>query len=192
MAEGIIQMKILLIGNSGSVLNHKIGHIIDQYDIVCRFNNFELKGYEEYVGSKTDWVAYRACDDVKLYDPEKIQRAFFFIAYCELTPGMKIVAANQKFFYGNKGEIVDSGVCRMYATDIGLSNNGLERPSVGALAIAHFKARYEAEIYTHGFDGSLDGTITHYFKKQPKDSCYHDWKKEQDFAKRLGVQKLYY
>lgn len=47
-------MKIILIGNSPSVLSKKNGHIIDKFDIVVRLNDFKTNGYEQYVGSKTD------------------------------------------------------------------------------------------------------------------------------------------
>jgi hypothetical protein len=47
-------MKVILIGNSPSVLSKQHGHTIDQFDIVVRLNDFKTKGYEKYVGSKTD------------------------------------------------------------------------------------------------------------------------------------------
>ena len=50
-------MKTLIIGNGSSVREHKLGNKIDSFDVVVRFNRgyFEgIKGYEEYVGSKTD------------------------------------------------------------------------------------------------------------------------------------------
>ena len=45
-------------GNGSSVLEHKLGNVIDsEFDYVFRMNRFKTEGYEEYVGSKTDiWV----------------------------------------------------------------------------------------------------------------------------------------
>jgi len=45
---------MILIGSGPSVLNKKQGKIIDEYDIVVRINHAKTRGYEEYVGSKTD------------------------------------------------------------------------------------------------------------------------------------------
>ena len=50
-------MKTLVIGNGSSVREHKLRNKIDSYDTVIRFNRgyFEgIKGYEDYVGTKTD------------------------------------------------------------------------------------------------------------------------------------------
>lgn len=47
-------MKAIFVSNSPIVLEKKLGSIIDTYDIVIRCNNFEIEGYEEYVGTKTD------------------------------------------------------------------------------------------------------------------------------------------
>ncbi len=46
-------MQIIAIGNGSSVLNYKFGHLIDKFDEVARFNLFEIKGYEKYIGTKT-------------------------------------------------------------------------------------------------------------------------------------------
>ena len=54
--------KVILIGASKSLLNDKLGKIIDSYDIVCRMNNNGrpelLNGeYKEIIGSKKDiWL----------------------------------------------------------------------------------------------------------------------------------------
>ena len=45
---------IIVVGNGYTDI--KRGHIIDQYGTVVRFNHFEIKGYEEFVGTKTDII----------------------------------------------------------------------------------------------------------------------------------------
>lgn len=51
-------MKVLLMGNGCSATDHKLGKIIDsEFDYIFRMNRFKTKGFEEYVGTKTDgWV----------------------------------------------------------------------------------------------------------------------------------------
>lgn len=49
--------EILLIGNGPSCLKNKCRDLIDSHETVVRFNNFELNGYEDFVGTKTNiWV----------------------------------------------------------------------------------------------------------------------------------------
>ncbi len=49
--------EILLIGNGPSCLDKEFGELIDSHDIVVRFNNFETKSFEKFVGKKTNyWV----------------------------------------------------------------------------------------------------------------------------------------
>ena len=47
-------MKVVVIGNGASILNKKLGPFIDEHDIVIRLGGYKIKGYEHFVGSKTD------------------------------------------------------------------------------------------------------------------------------------------
>lgn len=65
-------MKTVLVGNGPSAIHSKLGHIIDSFDIVVRFNTFYQKGFEEYVGRKTDiwavnlgYVAYPKRNEIQ-------------------------------------------------------------------------------------------------------------------------------
>lgn len=178
--------KILLVGNGPIVLSKKMGNIVDTFDVVVRFNNFKIEGYEEFVGTKTDWVCYRACDDVKLVKPNTISKAYLFVTYCRWTTGMKRVAKMQKAWFGDKGEIIDELVCFEIAKQIDLKNDMTEWPSIGVLAIGYFlKKGYK--IITYGFGGD---TNQHYFPKPPKDNCYHNWIKEKEFINKLKIEEL--
>ena len=46
--------KVLVVGNGPSLLNREMGEKINEYDIVIRLNDYKIKGYEKYVGNKTD------------------------------------------------------------------------------------------------------------------------------------------
>ena len=53
--------KIIVIGNSPDIMKQKKGKLIDNFDIVVRFNEF--KYVPEYTGKKTTiWVTYYATD----------------------------------------------------------------------------------------------------------------------------------
>ncbi|MFW6009526.1 MAG: hypothetical protein ACOCP8_09710, partial [archaeon] len=38
---------IIVIGNGSSVLEYRYGDIINNFNEIVRFNNFQIKGYEE-------------------------------------------------------------------------------------------------------------------------------------------------
>ena len=46
--------KVIIVGNSRSILLHEFGEIIDSYDIVIRVNRCVTKGFEKHVGKKID------------------------------------------------------------------------------------------------------------------------------------------
>lgn len=48
-------MKVVIVGNGPSVLDSLKGEMIDSFDIIVRFNNFKIKGFEKHVGSKTNY-----------------------------------------------------------------------------------------------------------------------------------------
>jgi hypothetical protein len=48
-----LNKEIIVIGNGSSVLQYKIGEIIDKFGNIIRFNDFQTKGYEKYIGSRT-------------------------------------------------------------------------------------------------------------------------------------------
>lgn len=50
-------MKIAIIGNGSTAIKNENGKFIDNCDLVLRIKNFQLNGYEKWVGSKTDWYA---------------------------------------------------------------------------------------------------------------------------------------
>lgn len=54
--KDIKHKRILLIGNGPSALKNKKKNLDKKYSVIIRFNNFMTKDYEEYVGSKTDYV----------------------------------------------------------------------------------------------------------------------------------------
>ena len=49
-------MKVVLVGSSSGILDKERGELIDSHDIVVRFNEFIIKDYEQYCGTKTDII----------------------------------------------------------------------------------------------------------------------------------------
>lgn len=63
-------MKICIVGNGTSALKSENGKFIDSCDQVVRIKNFEIKGFEKYIGTKTDIFASKwfAWFDRKIHD----------------------------------------------------------------------------------------------------------------------------
>ena len=49
-----VSESIIIVGNSGNILNREYGAMIDSFGTVARFNRAPTEGFEKYVGSKTD------------------------------------------------------------------------------------------------------------------------------------------
>ena len=48
---------VIIVGNGESILHNKNGSIIDKFNTVIRLGRYELDGYEDYTGKKTDVVS---------------------------------------------------------------------------------------------------------------------------------------
>ena len=47
----------IIVGNGRSVLGASYGPVVDSFATVVRFNDYQISGYEEHIGRKTDlWV----------------------------------------------------------------------------------------------------------------------------------------
>ena len=69
----LINKTIAVVGNCISNLENKNGKEIDSHDIVIRFNNYQIEGFQDYVGTKTNIWAYNGSDvkdlsDINQYD----------------------------------------------------------------------------------------------------------------------------
>ena len=51
-------MKVILVGNSATLLDQSNGDLIDSYDGVIRFNGGNPAGHRESLGSKTDYWSF--------------------------------------------------------------------------------------------------------------------------------------
>tara|TARA_B100001778_G_scaffold66610_1_gene52428 strand:+ start:2484 stop:3254 length:771 start_codon:yes stop_codon:yes gene_type:complete len=65
-----IDKKVIVVGNSPSILKKEYGEIIDSYDIVIRVNRCITQGYEKHIGKKIDIWATTRTDSIKSWVPE--------------------------------------------------------------------------------------------------------------------------
>lgn len=163
--------RICLVGNSEKVLDHTLGSVIDSFDIVIRFNEFILDGFETYVGTKTDYIflgplVLNRLDNI---DPEYSKILVCSSDYdfmINTYPKHDIVPIN--YNYGKHK----------------LSSKWTS----GAHVLFMFSEIYpDADIFTLGI---ADGGSAHYWNTAHIMSPQHDLKYELDYFKSLNIKQL--
>jgi len=143
---------------------------------ILRFNNYEISGYEHLVGTRTNFLAQRSCSDIKKRPLSELDFAFLFVTYCPLKAAMRSVANSYIKWYLDKAIVVDSEKCKETHIKCGYNERlhlDERKCSIGILAIDYFIGLgYTPFLYNFSYDTS------HYFKKQPVDAKYHDFRIE--------------
>lgn len=146
--------KIILIGNGPSVLRHELGENIDKFDIVVRFNNFKIKGYEKNIGTKTNywftWCHFNV-DNIKNLD-----KIYFHSWIKDKNTDKNYIKLKNMY---NNIEIVDHGVLNEIKQHI--PDYPHKAFSTGLIA-AHIMIKKYSQIYLYGFDWWIDGLKHHY------------------------------
>jgi hypothetical protein len=131
--------EILLIGNGPSILSKEVGHIIDTYPLICRFNAFQINGYEKYTGMRTDvWITC-LIDEVIKNECLKYKKIYFPLAQQRFLDLEKIIPNSEcfpKYIYNNAASF---------------NNEYWFYPSSGLMASLFFIER-EYDVIIHGFD----------------------------------------
>jgi hypothetical protein len=176
---------IIIIGNSPNVMNNKYGDLINTYDEVIRINNFELKGYEEYVGNKTDKIfltfATKYSDIIFNFDPKKL---YLFTA--DKYDDKKFL--KERISKGVKIDIEKVNILEkkyFYELNNKVGCVGKERCTTGLIATEWCLNNYTDSIITlYGFSFFEDiknEIIPHYFSHNPKDNGYHNFNNEKKY-----------
>ena len=85
--------RIILVGNSPCLLGKKLGNIIDNMDVVIRFNDWVTKGFENDVGKKT--THWASCCSVQTQLRKRVfDDKFIFLSVIN-TLGLSIVKRNE-------------------------------------------------------------------------------------------------
>lgn len=174
---------IAIVGNGPSEMGKRKGAEIDNHDIVIRFNNYELKGFEQDYGSKTDiWCCNlnhdikNRCEKYKMVVlPEEVSHKFISkvdILYKALE--------NDAIIY-NYGENELNG----------MNNVFFDQPTFGFRLIYGLSKILNSfmNIDFYGFNfckDQYDTHTTHYFKSNnPEYEKLHNLLEETDFLVNL-------
>ena len=168
---------IVLIGNADIKENEDYGDIIDSFDNVVRFNRFETKKYEKYIGTKTThWVLNKDLYGRDFFNKKlkgKLDVKRYVIS--KDTPKKKSDLKNITYVIGENTE-PQKKYFSLFPTVMGEGKLPKYKAETGIITILHFLEKYE-KIYLHNFDF---GKTKHYFNSL-RPNGQHSW----SYSKKL-------
>lgn len=164
---------ILLIGNGPAALAREVGEQIDSFDgIVVRFNHYTTKGYEKFVGSRTDyWVVCQKFPP--LLGEEHIKRFYSSWSFNEIA---------EKEIESIKAERIPKD--SMFRT---VEISSIKHPSTGIFA-TNFFLEQGYQIWIYGFDFLTTQRKHHYNNDSITRGTWHDEFGEWMYFHKLNEQ----
>ena len=152
---------ILVIGNGESILNQRLQKKIDSFNTILRINNYIIKDFESFVGTKTD-IWFNGANS-KLVSPIMMPKEVI------VAPPSEIIIKHQKNLKDYIARRVDLNFnnltllrleeIKRYETEVG-SN----RLTTGLYAIKWAMNNFE-KVYIHGFDFFINSKAHYYDSK---------------------------
>ena len=184
-------MKVLLVGNSSIDESKKYGEVIDDFDLVVRMNRYQIDGFENYIGSKTNiWVLNRALSlgksAIKDYSvPKTFEYNKKFSKDLEYILLVTYIENSQEYpklldwtKHNSNLRVADTFKISNYLRSRWdkLIEKSFYKPATGLLLIHYFLEEYD-KIYLHNFDC---GNTKHYWDDSENDSAQpmsskHNW-----------------
>lgn len=185
----ITKPHIVLVGNAPSLLERPgFGAVIDAFPVVVRFNNFQTRGYERFVGAKTDWWARAENADIAPRT-ERLTRILLRLqGESEDTFNAGVATVLPTVVAQNPGVSVEVIPQRVF-TDLICAYGFQNAPLTGTLVAAHLLASHE-RIAVCGFD-NLTGTpesLRHYYSPENVIgdwTTYHEPMKEAAYLREM-------
>ena len=170
--------KIVLVGNGRSLLSRPgFGKVIDDFENVARFNDFHVSGFEEFVGTRTDWWIRNELP-LPRPRPERFKRILLRVRMeCDLEyarTAEETMAELRVTHADTPVELVDRNVFLQMRETLPFRN----APLTGTLVVGHLLRRYD-QVHVCGFDG-LQGpgeALRHYYSdanRVDEWTDYHD------------------
>lgn len=180
-------MDIVIVGNGPSLLGSNLGHKIDQYCHVVRFNNYVTSGYESDVGSKvTIWSKWYGLNVER--PTESLDTIWVNMPTQDRTAKRISQARAILGEAAGKLEIIPSvHVANKLQTEVYKGLEGMFWPSSGLLAIGHaIDMGYNVTIA--GID-SWESKPYHYYEEHDRSKSHHVKELEAVYIKALVNEK---
>jgi len=156
---------ILVVGNGTSLLDYTNGKEIDAFDVVVRFNNYKLKGFEENVGTKTDIWVTTTCN--RVYMESKEYKEVYFHSWVWNKPNDKnyrrILEKMPSLTVFDRSEVVELRELIPQYPSMAFST--------GLIAINHLLKKYK-QVHLAGFDW-WDRKEHHYGDTEGRGTLHH-------------------
>lgn len=184
--------KVIIIGNSPTVLEEENGDFIDSHDIVIRINHCPVEGYEKFIGKKIDiWSTTKNSIFKDKFYPEdfsKLKYVWHRTGRTKLRssiPDFPEIKSHIMFktpdFVRNFGNLVDEN-WYLTGTD--------QEPCTGLLTILTSTLFY-SDVTITGFtfyeEKNIDPSIDYsYYRKDQAKHGYHPEDEHWNLASKLG------
>lgn len=189
MAVSFEDKTVAVVGSSGNLLNHEFGEEIDKHDIIIRFNQARVEGYEKHVGSRTDirivnTHVFKGTTSTKNFS--KLDKKFIQKLSPQLLVVSKPVAYEKEKVSPNNDVMFISDELYAHCEKV-LGNE--KQPSVGFLGV--FLAMTSGKkVSVYGFDQSNSTENKHYWEEVSKIGDHHKFSKEKEIFDILEKQEL--
>jgi hypothetical protein len=166
---------VLLVGN-GKL--DKVGELIDSYECVIRFNNFEIEGYEEHVGTKVSAVGFHSAN----LDMEHTKNLVpVYEKYINKTPIFAFSRSREK--YAENIHVLQENT-RMFAAGVLLNSSPKLSISTGVSTALNLALFFNKNVHLIGFDFMKTG---HYWKENHTHSSQHSGNFEQELIQKIST-----
>lgn len=184
--------KILIIGNGRSVLKYKLKKQIDSFPIVARINNYKIKNYSKYIGTKTDIWINGGNQNLKIPNSPPNKTLVFIPSDIQKNKTKKnIINKCKRKFYPYNFNIIETDLIKIIEEKV-----KSKRLTTGLYSIIWATMNFD-EVYVHGFDFFIKSKshyfnyyIFEYINKFLGKGKKHNLKKEQQFYNFLITKNL--
>jgi len=142
------QDSILIIANGESILNNDYGEFIDKHPLVARINNYQIKGFEKQIGSKTDIWFNGANSKLKLQSAKYSDIIVLMPSQVILKKEADLNGHVSKRLKLNKEEYTTVSLSNIQTFE---NQVGYNRLTTGLYSILWALKNYN-EVIIHGFD----------------------------------------
>ena len=179
-----LQNSVIIVGNGPSLLKKENGHLIDEFDIVVRFNQYTIKGFEKYVGVKTNYW-FNTVNFVNKAKEHRMHtdydRIVLHIWEWDIAKDM-LFKSFKEFYKDSPVELIKTDINTLKEMQVYIDNRAYFAYSTGSIAIWMLLKEHPL-VYITGFDW-WESENHHYNDKAPRGKL-HDPQKEYVFIKKL-------
>jgi len=193
--------KLIIVASGQSVLDHKLGENIDQFDIVVRFNGYQhgIGKYDEYAGKKTDIMfcnnTQKSLSHLMNFPDIYHENIKFILKRCgkkgKNNKKIKDIILNH---YKKDNIIQYSRIIRgAKRKDTTINIPGcIKNPTLGLMAIFYALGNYgnTHKIYIYGYDRIVKKIkdrkyMKHYYEDTKNSNHKHAVRRETDTIRKL-------